>query len=155
MGPPDYSTAWDMAQAAVKSFDGSQPLLKHQKLAIDRWNRSTRWSLDSADPRHLSAHQLREVSNIFSDIFFLQELGTESVLEIRWEALDDEYGVCCEYDNDAWPVQRTKKVILLNENDESLYRDTNFTLCVLMHEMAHAFLKDDLGSTAENFSDPR
>lgn len=128
-------SAWETAQKAVGSFDGSQPPSEIQKRATRRWNA---WTTNYLHPGHIKAHHFPEITRIFSDMFFLGKL---SALQVHWHPLPaDSLGVCRRSSLDS-PC-----VIFLSSSRPKLFDDSNCALGVLLHEMTHAYLEGGLAA---------
>lgn len=130
IGP--YRNALDLAHTAAKSFDGSQPLTESQNSAILRWKE---FQAAHMGPGPLRSHHLWHLTSIFSDIFFLGELGCQSVVQVHWERLSWSLLGQCEYFSDNSP-----SIISLNCQISRLFNRKACAIGVLLHEMVHALL---------------
>lgn len=125
-------TSWEMADAAVKSFDGSQPLQPSQDAALLRWKEfKATW-----DSKHLCKEHLQEISKIFIDLFLLGELSEGKELEVDWKSSLPKSirGLCHK------PTPGLPNKILLNSDCQEIWHLAESTVGVLLHELAHALI---------------
>lgn len=137
-----------MANAAVKSFNGSQPLHLTQTAALLRWKQQdlqASWK----DPQSLTSQTLSELSDILSDIFFLSELSSSrsadageeaSILQVRWEPLRESLRGVCRFPLSSTTTTPKIQIALNSACSPKPLDSKGEVVGVLLHEMAHGFL---------------
>lgn len=122
--------AWQIAQLAVASFNGTRPLDVTQLTALARYRDLQSLSTDS-NARIL----MSDILEVFSELFFLGQLPYTR-LQALWTTLPpNQYG-CTYLSSEA----RKPDMIYLNNGRTSLLYSPMLRLRVLLHETAHAFL---------------
>lgn len=136
-------TVWALAEAAVKSIDGSLPLSDLQKEALEQWtdfktSAVTHTPCSSTRTTALALLELNTASKIFSNLFFLGKLSSLSKLKVQWSASleRDVRGQHTQASPDS------PSILCLNCTHSDLYFSPEETLRVLLHEMIHAYLQD-------------
>ncbi|CZT20132.1 uncharacterized protein RCC_05989 [Ramularia collo-cygni] len=122
-------SAWQLAQLAIKSFDGSHPLRHAQRAAIARWNALNLTSQLQPDTRALPG-----LAEIFNDLFFLGQLPP-TAMSVGWGRYPGLLGWTAPSIGPA-DLER----VWLNWASLYLRYSTYATSDTLLHKMAHAFL---------------
>lgn len=137
--------AWRIASLAVSSFTG--PLRPQESNhSLTRWTEIYRsHHLRRAAADRLDEAALNETVEIMSDVFFLGQLPS-SKIRVRW---------CCLKKNQLGCLQsrrsrREPMILQLNCNHVALRYCAKRILCVVLHEMAHAFFDYYACYPAEN-----
>ncbi|KAF2169115.1 hypothetical protein M409DRAFT_52405 [Zasmidium cellare ATCC 36951] len=126
--------AWRIASLAVSSFTGPS---KHQK-TNQKWiawaKKHHLFEERRAAADCLDEEALNEVVEIFSDIFLLRQLPS-SKISVRWAILDkNQLGFL-----QSGISPRERMILRLNCDHTPLQNSAERILCVVLHEMAHAF----------------
>lgn len=134
--------AWRISRFAVSSFTGAKK--PETATAVQQWNawakkfqlrdmRSAASPLPDEQPL-LDEYALNEVIEIFSEIFFLGQLPS-SKIAVRWCSLEKYQLGCLEPRH----LPKDPMILWLNVDHQPLRLSAKEILCVVLHEMGHAF----------------
>lgn len=126
--------AWEIAQLAIMSFDGSQPRGSSQNIALWRWQDLVS-SFNGRPFRQVQENEIDSMQDIFSQVFFLGQLPPRT-LNVDWRPLDgSRRAVSLTSASPGVPSQ-----IYLNSAKVEVKFSILPVAFLMLHEMAHAFL---------------